>query len=258
MRCPAAPTLHLAALAAAWLAGCGTGPIDAVSLGPAALSSDLVAHWSFDEGTGTVVHDDSGHGHDGALSGSTWSWLEHGRLAGALHLEQGDYVAVDGFPNATPGWTVAVWVQFASANVGIDEVTVISTEKVFTGGWEINLLAPSGEGDLRYHFGFWTGPTSVEYAHYECKGCVHPDQWQHLAVVVDGAAGTMAFYLDGALQGRQSIPRAISPGVSTLYMGRWSTPDPARLLVGSLDDVAIWSRALVSEEIGLLTQAAVP
>lgn len=172
------------------------------------------------------------------------------------NLEQGDYVAVDSFPNATPGWTVATWVQIASTNVGIGDATVISTEDVFKGGWEMNLTAL--QSDLRYHFGFWTGPGSYDYAHYECLGCIHPDRWQHLAAVVDGAAKTLTFCLDGVLQVRQTIPRPISPGVSTLTMGRWATTDPARLLVGSLDDIAIWSRPLMSAEIALLTQAAAP
>lgn len=251
-------TLLWVPLATAALAACGTGPVDAFGLVPGALSADLVAHWSFDEGAGSTVGDSSGNGHHGVLNGSTWSWVPQGRFGAAIHLEQGDYASVESFPAATPGWTVAVWVRFASANVGIGEATVISTEAVFNGGWEINLIAPSDEGDLRYHFGFWTGPTSYEYAHYECKDCLHPDQWQHLAAVVDGTASTMAFYLDGVLQGRQSIQRSISPGVPTVYLGRWATTDPARLFVGTLDDVAIWSRPLVSEEIVLLTQAPAP
>jgi hypothetical protein len=39
---------------------------------------------------------------------------------------------------------------------------------------------------------------------------------------------------------------------------RWATADPARLLVGSLDDIAVWSRPLQSAEIALLTQAPPP
>jgi hypothetical protein len=238
------------------IAGCGDGPIDAVGLVPGSLSTDLVAHWTFDDGTGALVRDSSGKGHDGTINGSTSSWLEQGRFAGALHLEQGDYVAVDNFPNATAGWTVATWVRLASEDVGIGEVTVISTEDVFKGGWEVNLTAL--DADLHYHFGFWSGPGSYDYTSFDCKRCLVPDRWQHLTAVVDGDALTLAFYLDGVLKTRRSIPQAISPGVSTLYMGRWATTDPARLLAGSLDDTAIWSRPLVSAEIALLVRAPVP
>jgi hypothetical protein len=246
----------MAALATGLLVGCGTGPIDAVGLVPGTLATDLVAHWTFDDGTGTVVRDSSGKGHDGAINGSTPSWLDQGRFAGALHLEQGDFVAVPNFPNATVGWTVATWVRFASANVGIGEGTVLSTEDVFKGGWELSLTALTD--DMHYHFGFWTGPGSYEWTSFNCNGCIEPDRWQHLTAVVDGAALTMSFYLDGALRMRQSIPRPISPGVSTLYMGRWDTTDPPRLLAGALDDAAIWGRPLTSGEIALLTRSPAP
>jgi hypothetical protein len=203
------------------------------------------------------VRDSSGKGRNGTVNGATWSWLQAGRFAGALRLEQGDYVSVEDFPDATSGWTVSVWVQVRSADVGIGEATIISTEDVFKGGWEMNLTADSAH--MEYHFGYWTGPTSYDYdAHYECPNCIRADRWQHVTAVVDGAAGTLAFYLDGGLQARVQVQRTISPGVPTLSMGRWATADPARLLAGSLDDVAIWSRALVSEEIALLHQAPAP
>jgi hypothetical protein len=248
-------SMRMAGLAASLFSACGTGPIDAVSLAPGGLSQDLVAHWTFDEGADSVVHDFSGQQRDGTIDGSTWSWLSQGRFGGALRLEQGDSVSVNSFPNATEGWTVSAWVQIASKDVGIGEATVISTEDVFHGGWEMNLTALST--DLRYHFGFWTGPNSPDYAHYECMNCIHSEQWQHVAAVVDGATRTLSFYLDGVLQDRHQVPRAILTGMSTLYMGRWATADPARLLAGSLDDIAIWSRALVSAEVALLTQAPV-
>jgi len=254
---------------------CGTSPIDAIGLAPGGLASGLVAHWTFDEGAGSVVGDTSGKLHDGAIGGSTWSWLPQGRFGGALHLEQGDYVAVDNFPNATPAWTVSAWVQIAAKDVNMSQATVISTEDVFHGGWEMNINVPINNGPVdsgpatNYHFAYWTGPGTT-YAYFTCPGCIHADQWQHLTAVVDGGAdgaldggadggaGTLSFYLDGVLQNRQQVPRSVLPGTPTLYMGRWPTTDPPRLLVGSIDDIAIWSRALASEEILALNGAPVP
>jgi hypothetical protein len=246
----------LAAVVVGLSSACGSGAIDAVGLAPGGLSQGLVAHWTFDEGADSVVHDSSGNSHDGNINGSSWTWLAQGRFGAALHLAQGDYVAVDSFPYATEGWTVSAWVRIASKDVGMGDATMISTEDVFHGGWEMNLNAQPT--NLQYDFGYWTGPGPYDYSAYdECKNCIDPDHWQHVAAVADGAAGTLSFYLDGLLHDRHQVPKAISPGVSTLYMGRWATTDPARLLAGSLDDIAIWSRALVSEEIGLLAQAPV-
>ncbi len=232
--------------------GCGTGPIQAVGLDPDPLAPGVVAHWRFDDGSGISLADASGNHHDGAIVGSTWSWTA-GHFGGALHFEQGDYVSVDGFPDATSGWTVAAWVQIPSQVASAGDATLISTEDALKGGWE--LLVTSS----KYHFGFWTGiPTLNDYAYAECSNCIHPDLWQHLAAVVDGNAMTLALYLDGELQTRNSIPKLISPGVPTLNMGRWATTNPARPLVGSLDDVAIWNRALSADEIALLVEAPAP
>lgn len=250
------PRAGVAGVCLCVLSGCGNGDVAAVGLAPDGLSMDLVAHWTFDESNGSAVSDSSGKHHDGVINGSTWSWLSQGRFGGALHFEQGDYVVVDNFPDASSGWTVSAWVQLASKDVGIGEVTVLSTEDVFKGGWEMSLVAQPD--DVQSHFGFWAGPGSYDYAAYYCDKCMQPDRWQHIAAVVDGSANTLTFYLDGVLQARVSIRQAISPGVPTLYMGRWATTNPARLLVGSLDDIAIWSRPLVSGEIASLARAPAP
>ncbi len=238
-------------LAAGSVFGCGTGPIQAVGLDPDPLAPGMVAHWRFDEGSGTGVADSSGNRLDGTIVGSTWSWIA-GHCGGALHLERDDYVSVDGFPNATSNWTVAAWVQIPSQMVGAVDATLISTEDALKGGWELLVT------NSKYHFGYWTGiPTLNDYTYAACSSCIRPDQWQHLAATVDGEAMTLALYLDGKLQTRNTVPKLISPGVPTLYMGHWATTPP-RPLVGSLDDVAIWNRTLSSAEIALLVEAPAP
>jgi hypothetical protein len=246
----------LTVLATGALPGCGVGPVEAVGLLPGTLGTDLVAHWTFDDGSGSQVRDSSGFARDGALNGTTWTWLAQGRFGGALHMQQGDYVQVDGFPNATPGWTVSAWVQIASADIGMGEASILGTEDVFKGGWEMKLTTSSGSNE--YHFGYWIGPGQSDYAFYSCLQCIVPDHWQHLTAVVDGTTSTLAFYLDGELRSRKAWSRLILPGVPTLYMGRWATTNPPRLFIGALDDVAIWSRPLMSDEIALLQQAAAP
>ncbi|MDP9000533.1 MAG: hypothetical protein M3O46_10525, partial [Myxococcota bacterium] len=52
------------------LNACTGGPIDAIGLGD--LTRGLIAHYTFDEGAGTVVVDHSGNKRDGALTNGTW------------------------------------------------------------------------------------------------------------------------------------------------------------------------------------------
>jgi hypothetical protein len=56
-----------------------------------AADPDLVAHWQFDDGSGTTAFDSSGNGHDGTLVGDP-QWVS-GMLGGALEFDgAGDYV----------------------------------------------------------------------------------------------------------------------------------------------------------------------
>ena len=52
----------------------------------------------------------------------------------------------------------------------------------------------------------------------------------------------------------------VRAGEPTLYMGRWgqSAPEPPRSFTGTVDDVALYSRALVPEEVAALARAPAP
>ena len=76
--------------------GCGEARLDAVGLPPRVLADGLVAHWTLDEGGGTIVSDTSGNGHDGQLTGG--AWLATAQFGGGLRLAAGDTVAIPGFP----------------------------------------------------------------------------------------------------------------------------------------------------------------
>ncbi len=52
-------------------------------------SAELVGHWPFDEGFGTVVEDKSGNGYDGAIVNATWGG---GKLGSALSFTADAYV----------------------------------------------------------------------------------------------------------------------------------------------------------------------
>ena len=50
------------------------------------VSADLVAHWRFDEGSGTVANDSSGNNNHGTVMGGA-QWIAGGKLGGALDFD---------------------------------------------------------------------------------------------------------------------------------------------------------------------------
>src|SRR3989339_678519 len=70
----------------------GSGQIQSdnllVGLAVADFDSYLVAYWSFDEGSGSTLHDGTGNGHDGTLmNGPVWV---DGKRGGALQFDGAD------------------------------------------------------------------------------------------------------------------------------------------------------------------------
>jgi hypothetical protein len=235
------------------LSACEPGVLQAIDLIPTTLDTGLVAHWTFDEGVGTVVPDHSLNHLDGQLTGGTW--ISDGRFGGALHIDPGNYMSVSSFPNATSSWSVAGWVRLVDEIVSTSQwETVISTEG--HGGWEINV--DRSKPTPGAHFGFWKGPNQGDYNYVECF-CLAFAKWMHAAFVVDGQALTLSVYVDGTLSGTTSIAQTIAPNNATLYVGRWPLDsDATRPYAGDVDDIVIYDRALVPEEIAVLQQHPPP
>lgn len=241
-----AVTLAVACAAASF--GCERRPLDAVTINPASLSRDLVAHWRFDEGSGATATDSSGNAHHGVLTGGTW--ITSGRFGGALSLASGDFVSVPSFPQADVGWTVSIWVRSSAAGLAAstsDLSTLIGTENVFAGGWQLHL--DNRPNYQRFDAAYWAGAS--DYVVAICQ-CLEPDRWLHLAAVWDGERATLTLYRNGEPVDDRPMPTPILTGDTTLYMGTWMQLN--RFLIADLDDVAIWRRALLSLEIETLSR----
>ena len=241
---------------AVWLlgvVGCGVAPLEAVQLDP---HSGLVAHWTFDETSGATVADDSGSGHNGTLAGGTW--LHDGRFGGALRLTYGDTVTVNAFPQATQSWTVSLWTRVSQAQLqgnadNDDTSTILSTETVFSGGWQVHLDSRSNYH--RYDVAYWAGSTVNDYVVVFCD-CIMPGRWVHLTAVFDNASRSLSLFQGTAVVDARPMPVPILPGQDTLLMGTWN--QGGRSLAADLDDIAIWNRALTPAEIALISRQPPP
>jgi hypothetical protein len=259
--------LIVAALPAAAAGGCTPGPVDVATVSPNSLAAGLVAHWAFDETAGATAYDSSGNGRDGSIFGPGWSWTE-GHFGGALQLAGTDQVTVGGgfgFPQPTANYSVSAWLRVTVGDPASPIEALLSTEIPWgagpPGGWSLNVDRPppgsSDEGN--YHFTYWFGQGPTDQITAACV-CVASDVWTHLAAVVDAEKETLTLYVGGRARDQLPIPRGIWPAPGTLYMGRWASPGPGapRALSGLMDDVAIYARALVPEEVVQLSRVPAP
>jgi hypothetical protein len=202
----------------------------------------LLGYWSFNEGSGTVAADSSGHSNNGQLmNGPTWI---PGRIAGALKFDGvDDYVLVPHNAALLPTGnevTVSVWIN-AERHTGPNNAT---WQGILSKGDNPRLYSLYTEASGVLHFS--TGP-STGFVGTLSTGQVPLKEWVHVVAMVSG--GQHVYYINGQPAGTSGSGATLPAGsTSPLNIGR--TPgETDREFLGMIDDVRLYNRALTTDEI---------
>ncbi len=228
------------------------------------VTPNTVALWHMDEGEGDVIHDASGNGYDGAISGARWV---KGRIGKALAFDgEDDYVDLDQHAGKLDFYapaTISLWFKSDEDAIqgsgflwslgerverGIDKHFVINLGET-TSALENEQVSIAIQ-DLSHRHVYYASPSRLWIA--------GGPTWHQLTVVVDGSR-TRA-YFDGeelALTDRYGGSVASNTGkygegltAGQVRMGMLHDDHGARnFFKGIIDEVAIYNRALSGEEI---------
>jgi hypothetical protein len=233
--------LGLACATAVVLAG--PGRVDAAE--PAA-EPHLAGWWTFDEASGTLAADSSGHGRDGHLLGDMTFDEDSapGRIGKALSFDgQQDRVRIAGYKGVTGTGprTIAAWIKTETprgeiASWGKDD---------FGQMWTFRFI--------RRHLG-----VTPSGGYYYMADDVHDDSWHHVAVVVGEAElpnlhDDVTLYLDGKIAEVHRI------GLLDLWPIETGADREVTIgagFAGLIDDLRIYSRGLSEDEIQTLHRSA--
>ena len=210
-----------------------------------------LAHWKLDDAVGTIAVDSVG-GHDGTLSGATWS---SGIFDGALDFNGvSDYVDLGADPTLDnifdSGATVTAWINPAGWGEG-DFGRILDKADNLGGnqnGWAFEVYG--SQQALFFQHGFSGGIGNFQTP----TGSISLDTWQHVAVVFDNSSdfNDPILYIDGIAQTvtETSTPSGtrLSDSGITLTMGNYFI-DFSRTFDGLLDDVRIYDYMLTDTEI---------
>jgi len=211
---------------------CLAGPVNAAD-------EDLVAHWKFDDASGTTAIDSSGNGNDGSLVGDP-QWGA-GKLGGALDFDgAGDYVDCgnDAIFGITDTFSLTVWINWRTPTG--DWQTVIAKGD---NTWRI----ARGGSTQTMDFGFDDGTRG--WAAARTTSDVPLNEWHHVAATIDKIEGAK-IYLDGVLEGTNTDKGGISGGGTNypVLIGE-NAQATGRFWNGLIDDVRIYKRVLLEGEI---------
>ncbi|MEM8929718.1 MAG: LamG-like jellyroll fold domain-containing protein [Acidobacteriota bacterium] len=195
----------------------------------------LVAHWTLDEGSGTVAGDASFGGHVGTVTGATWITSPHGY---ALDFAaSGDRVEIPAAPTfAQPAQvTMAAWIR---VDGGSGYRSVIEVRDSNTDGYDL-FVDNNGRGFIRVDTQKLNGVTAVD-----------DGAWHHLVGLYDGS--DLVLYVDGVEDARStvgalSIDVAAGPRIGDHYSGSGSFG-----FRGAIDEVRVYDRVLGAAEVAHL------
>jgi len=213
--------------------------------GSVTISIDLVGHWKFDEGSGTIAADSSGNGNDGTLKNGP-VWIRNGKIGGALSFDGvNDFVDLGPMNiiaggSGNDGLTISIWFNADSmSGCGPRLISKAITSTSQSAHWWMvsfcnNLLRFRLKTD---------GSTATFIAN---SGTLQTSVWTHAAVTYDGK--TVKIYKDGLEVGSAGKSGTISTSDSVqANIGR--NPEGSNHYNGSLDEVRIYNRALSHSEI---------
>ncbi|MCP4262265.1 MAG: LamG domain-containing protein [Planctomycetes bacterium] len=199
-----------------------------------AADPDLVAHWRFDDGSGTTLADASGNGHDGTLMGDP-KWVP-GKFGGALEFDgDGDYVDCGSSPDfAIPvNISITCWIK-----VNVFDKTWQAIITTSDSSWRVHRSSSSNNiawGSSGLTPTDLTGTTDVSTG-----------DWFHIAAVYNGTQKLL--YIDGNLDASSDSTGSITASSVPVFIGE-NSGATGRFWDGLIDDVRIYRRALSETEI---------
>ncbi len=217
------------------------------------LANGCIAHWKFNEGSGTAVADWVG-GNDGTIqnpAGSAWS---AGVINGAYTFDGvGAYLPTADFQSVLRGsFTISLWAKAATWPVADNSLLGYYRN---SGPNENNMFI------YVYHvgkIGFECSSGADGLSSILLSGVVLTNgQWSHIVCVANATTGFQGIYHNGVLVKSGSgfsggMPNFVTDGLTMVVAGDRGEEDAQYFFAGTIDNVTLWNRALTFGEVEIL------
>jgi hypothetical protein len=218
--------------------------------------ANLVAAWSFDEGSGNVAKNITSNEHAGEVKDAKWV---DGKFGSALEFKGAEpsQVEVPGSPalNLTEAVTLEAWIKAKSVAGFCGLVQKWNDDG---GVNKRQYLLANYNGTLRMYVSY----AGIDYPGVGSKNKIPADEWTHIAGSYDGKK--LRVYINGKLEGEgcdeagQTLQsgKEIFTSDTPFWIGGYA-PGMKRWFNGVVDEVMLWDAALTEEEISAIMQKSV-
>ena len=208
-----------------------------------------VGAWTFDSASGVTVPDQSGQAGAATLVGG--ATLVDGKHGKAIALDGKAAQATASVPklDTAQSYSVSAWVRMDALPTAYS--TAVAANSVQATGSSPFFLQYSGSNNAQqgFAFSFPNGPRAIA-----TNVKVQVGQWYHVVGVRDADKGTIALYVNGALQSTQPTTEThATSGTVSIGRAQWQGND-VDFLKGAVDDVHVFDRALTADDVAQLAQ----
>ncbi|MBW7885274.1 MAG: hypothetical protein H3C34_22110, partial [Caldilineaceae bacterium] len=213
------------------------------------VPSGLVAHWTFDEGSGPRAADATGNGHHGYVHNTSWTM---GRTGGALQFDGvSSFVEVanpaalvhdSAQKESAKALSISVWIYPTGSGSGANGEGGILVNK--EGEFEV---ARFSDGTIRWAF----ANVDPGWKWIDTTAIAPLNTWSHVAVTFDN--GTVTTYLNGSpahVYPGSGVISTVAPGISDLRLG--ARQHTSQHFHGLLEDVRIYRLAIDAAAVAAL------
>lgn len=204
------------------------------------LATGVTAYYPFD----VNAEDQSGNGYSGIPSAAV-SFVP-GALAEAISFRSADAtVSLPDMGRYATSYSIAAWVNWSAGIFAPGDLrTVVS-----------RLYLQPDTGRLQFYF-YYDSQNAADNRSVIAlsSGTVPAGSWHHVALVYDGSANELRFYIDGVSSGTSSTPQGIRAQFPWMQAigSEGRTSGVGAYLNGAVDEVFLYSRALTAAEVQYL------
>ena len=203
----------------------------------------VIAHWNFNEGSGTVLNDLSGNAYHGTVSGAVWVPAGGWEGSGALRFDgNDDYVQVPHDADQNPADYITIEAILKPLGTQSSSLWVPIVAKNRPGESGIGYTIFANE-DNTFKVAL-CGGSSDRVLHSQTALTV--GQWHHIAATYDGA--TIKIYIDGQLDTDRDFVASYNASTYPIVIGGDGGSTDRGAFNGDIDEVRITAEALAPEE----------
>jgi len=186
-----------------------------------------VAHWRFDEGSGSTAYDSTPNHNNGTISGATFA---EGKFGSAVSFDgTDDYLVTQSALNSQSQFSYSLWFQSSDGEYSTNEY-------LFNQGTDDPSAYIDNNGDLNIKI---NSSLKCQISNPNLKS----QKWNHLEITGDGS--TLKVYLNGSLTCKTSYSGSTAEDI--LYLG--SASSTAGFFGGKIDDFRIYGYARSPQQV---------